>query len=133
MPPPIRRITAPSQIRKRSISLAGHKTSISMEDEFWDGLRTLARLKEETLQTLIGQIDSQRGKLNLCSAIRLEILREARRGGLPQIMEKCRTQPSNSADAAAMVDTPKRRRFTIVIREPSRLSRSGRHSSASPA
>ncbi|WP_245902209.1 ribbon-helix-helix domain-containing protein [Phreatobacter oligotrophus] len=84
MPPPNRRITLQSQIKKRSINLGGHKTSISMEDEFWEALRALARLNQESIQALMLRIDSEREGPNLSSALRLEVLKEARAGKLPE-------------------------------------------------
>jgi predicted DNA-binding ribbon-helix-helix protein len=62
-------------IFKRSIIVAGHKTSVSLEDEFWESLREIAGERGETLSRVIGNIDAERGFGNLSSAIRLFILR----------------------------------------------------------
>ena len=64
-----------SVIKKRSICVAGHKTSISLEDEFWQSLREIADEREETVAQLIAGIDTNREFANLSSAIRLFILR----------------------------------------------------------
>ncbi|WP_108179754.1 ribbon-helix-helix domain-containing protein [Phreatobacter oligotrophus] len=88
MPPSSRRITTQSQIKKRSIVLDGHRTSLSIEDEFWNAVRRLARLNSESLSSYVSQIDSQRETGNLSSAIRLEVLKEARAGRLPAFSDE---------------------------------------------
>ena len=76
-----------SGIKKHSIVLAGHRTSVSLEDEFWGSLRTIARGRGETLSSLLIKIDAGRKSANLSSAIRLFVLRYYRdeldqRGGV---------------------------------------------------
>jgi predicted DNA-binding ribbon-helix-helix protein len=66
-----------SSVVKRSISVAGHVTSISLEDEFWKSLREIAHERDETLSHLVGDIDGGRHG-NLSSAIRLFVLRHYR-------------------------------------------------------
>jgi predicted DNA-binding ribbon-helix-helix protein len=56
---------------KRSIVLNGHKTSVSLENEFWDALREIAGREGTTLSTLVGKIDHDRNSCNLSSAIRV--------------------------------------------------------------
>ena len=63
-----------SAIIKRSIELHGHKTSVSLEDQFWDGLRFIAEVKRTPLPALLQTIDSQRGHANMSSAIRVYVL-----------------------------------------------------------
>ena len=63
-----------SPVVKRSIVLAGHKTSISLEDAFWQGLKDIAKARQVTLRDLLGGIDTQREQGNLSSAIRLFVL-----------------------------------------------------------
>jgi predicted DNA-binding ribbon-helix-helix protein len=63
-----------SPVVKRSIVIAGHKTSVSLEDAFWKALKEIARLRRVTLSELIGSIDSDRMQGNLSSAIRLFVL-----------------------------------------------------------
>jgi predicted DNA-binding ribbon-helix-helix protein len=60
-----------SAIVKRSIVLAGHKTSVSLENEFWDGLHQIADQKKTTMSVLLQQIDTDRRYANLSSAIRI--------------------------------------------------------------
>ena len=60
--------------RKRSLSIAGHRTSVSLEDPFWAGLKQIAALEQKTLAALIAEIDSRRGGNNLSSALRLHVL-----------------------------------------------------------
>ncbi len=64
----------PSPVIKRSIVIANHKTSVSLEDPFWNGLKEIAGIRRTTLSNLIGTIDSQRHEANLSSAIRLYVL-----------------------------------------------------------
>jgi predicted DNA-binding ribbon-helix-helix protein len=63
-----------STVVKRSIVLDGHKTSISLEDAFWEGLKDIAKARRLTLRDLVGGIDTQREQGNLSSAIRLFVL-----------------------------------------------------------
>ena len=63
-----------SPIVKRSIVIAGHKTSVSLEDAFWRGLKEIAHTQRATLSTMVGQIDKGRSQSNLSSAIRLFVL-----------------------------------------------------------
>jgi len=63
-----------SLILKRSIVIGGHKTSVSVEDEFWNSLKEIARERNMTLAELVGAIDADRQHANLSSAIRLFVL-----------------------------------------------------------
>ena len=63
-----------STVVKRSIVLAGHKTSVSLEDAFWEGLKDIAKTRRVTLRDLVGGIDLDREHGNLSSAIRLFVL-----------------------------------------------------------
>jgi predicted DNA-binding ribbon-helix-helix protein len=63
-----------SPVVKRSIVIAGHKTSVSLEDAFWKCLKDIAAAREITLSDLVASIDSDRRHGNLSSAIRLFVL-----------------------------------------------------------
>ena len=63
-----------SPIVKRSVVLAGHKTSVSLEDAFWQGLKEIATSRRTTLSDLINSIDIDREHGNLSSALRLFVL-----------------------------------------------------------
>ena len=63
-----------SPVVKRSIVIAGHKTSVSLEDAFWKGLKDIAGGRDTTLSDLVASIDSERRHGNLSSAIRLFVL-----------------------------------------------------------
>ena len=63
-----------SSVAKRSIVLAGHKTSVSLEDAFWDGLKEIAKSRRKTLSDLVTSIDTDREQGNLSSALRLFVL-----------------------------------------------------------
>ena len=63
-----------SPVVKRSIVIAGHKTSVSLEDAFWKCLKEIASGRDVTLSDLVATIDSERRHGNLSSAIRLFVL-----------------------------------------------------------
>ena len=67
-----------SAIVKRSIVIAGHKTSVSLEDAFWSCLKNIARAQQATLSNTVAQIDKARQHGNLSSAIRLFVLDRVR-------------------------------------------------------
>ena len=62
---------------KRSLTIAGHRTSISLEDAFWRQLKVLASRRALSPSALIAEIDSSRGRENLSSAIRVFVLEAA--------------------------------------------------------
>jgi predicted DNA-binding ribbon-helix-helix protein len=62
---------------KRSLTIAGHRTSISLEAEFWDALTSAAKAENKSLATLVGEIDQTRDGRNLSSALRVWLLRRA--------------------------------------------------------
>ena len=63
-----------SRIVKRSVVVKGHKTSVSLEDEFWSALKVIAGKRLMKLSDLVTAIDGQRQHGNLSSAIRLFVL-----------------------------------------------------------
>ncbi len=63
-----------SLVIKRSIVVGGHKTSVSLEEAFWKGLKEIASNRSVTLSELVSSIDSGRLHRNLSSAIRLFVL-----------------------------------------------------------
>jgi predicted DNA-binding ribbon-helix-helix protein len=63
-----------SAIVKRSIVIAGHKTSVSLEDAFWTALKEIAAGRHVILSELVAAIDTGRQHRNLSSAIRLFVL-----------------------------------------------------------
>jgi predicted DNA-binding ribbon-helix-helix protein len=63
-----------SAVVKRSIVVDGHKTSVSLEDAFWSGLKEIAARRVTTLSELVGAIDKERKHTNLSSALRLFVL-----------------------------------------------------------
>ena len=92
-------------MKRRSIVVGGHKTSVSLEDDFWAALREIALRDRTTLSGLVGSIDSQRQHGNLSSAVRLFVFNHYRQrieaeasanpGALPATSE---TQPGKSTD-----------------------------------
>lgn len=71
----------PTSVKKRSVVVHGHRTSVSLESIFWDALRELAAARRRTVNQLVSEIDAGRGG-NLSSAIRVFVLTEAREGRL---------------------------------------------------
>ena len=70
----VERRTTKSRIVKRSIIRNGHKSSVSLEGQFWDCLREIAKSKMLTVSKLVEEIDRHRDGDNLSSAIRLFVL-----------------------------------------------------------
>lgn len=71
-------------MKKRSVKISGHATSVSLEDEFWSALQEAAQQDDIALATLIARIDDARGSQNLSSALRVFVLhrlQERLRGG----------------------------------------------------
>ena len=65
---------APTAIVKHSLVVAGHRTSISLEDAFWQALRAAAAARGLSIAALVSEIDEGRGDANLSSAIRVHLL-----------------------------------------------------------
>ena len=63
-----------SPVVKRSIVVGGHKTSVSLEEPFWNGVKEISGQRGMTLSELVGAIDTDRQQGNLSSAIRLFVL-----------------------------------------------------------
>jgi predicted DNA-binding ribbon-helix-helix protein len=68
-------------MEKRSVRIAGHATSVSLEPAFWEALGELAARRQRSLNALLSAIDAERGG-NLSSAIRLFVRASCRRGEL---------------------------------------------------
>jgi len=68
-------------IKKRSVLIAGHATSLSLEAEFWSALREVARRRGISLNRLVANVDAARAG-NLSSALRVFVLECCRRGEL---------------------------------------------------
>ncbi len=67
-------------VLKRSLMIAGHRTSVSLETPFWDALREIASGRGLSVQALVGEIDAGRGEQNLSSAVRVFVLRAVQAG-----------------------------------------------------
>ena len=66
-------------IRKRSLTIAGHRTSISLEEAFWSALKEAAQARDMSVAALVAEIDGKRGETGLSSAIRVFLLDRYRR------------------------------------------------------
>jgi predicted DNA-binding ribbon-helix-helix protein len=71
-----------SLVVKRSVVIDGHKTSVSLEEAFWSGLKEIAQTQHATLSKTIEEIDKARKQGNLSSAIRLFVLERVRSPGI---------------------------------------------------
>ena len=72
-----------AEVRKRSLTISGHRTSISLEDAFWDGLQAIADRDTCSLASLVADVDRGRGAANLSSAVRVFVLNSLRAGAAP--------------------------------------------------
>ena len=77
-PPPSTEARASHKVIKRSLVVAGHATSVSLEEPFWRELRHLADRRGLTVPALVAQIDGRRGAANLSSALRVEVIEALR-------------------------------------------------------
>lgn len=100
-----------SPVVKRSIVIAGHKTSVSLEDAFWKGLKEIANGRNMTLSELVATIDTDRRHGNLSSGIRLFVL------------DYYRGQAATDADHSA---TPDNRSEMIPLRAAASVLRANR-------
>lgn len=66
--------TTDQSVKKHSLVIAGHRTSISLEPAFWDALKAIAEQRRLSLAALVADIDAARGPANLSSAIRVFVL-----------------------------------------------------------
>ena len=74
-----------SRPKKRSLTLRGHRTSVSLEDEFWDAFREIAEARGKPINALAAEIDEARGmESGLASAIRLFVLKKLRQQSVDQ-------------------------------------------------
>jgi predicted DNA-binding ribbon-helix-helix protein len=64
-------------MKKRSFSIAGHRTSVALEAEFWSALEDEARRRRVSLSTVVGDVDAARSERNLASALRVHVLMNA--------------------------------------------------------
>lgn len=69
--------TPNTRVIKHSIVIAGHRTSISLEDAFWNALKEIANDEDLSLAALVAKIDAARGSANLSSALRVFVLNRA--------------------------------------------------------
>jgi predicted DNA-binding ribbon-helix-helix protein len=71
-------MTSPTTLKKRSVNIAGHSTSVTLEQAFWDALKEIAQQRQSSVAAIIADIDRARGEdpgaPNLSSAIRVFVL-----------------------------------------------------------
>lgn len=86
-----------STITKRSVVIAGHKTSVSLEEPFWNAVRDITEARATTVSVLLHEIDSSRTNANLSSAVRVFVLEYIRQNGIKARLEQDATRQSHSA------------------------------------
>jgi len=74
-----------STVFKRSIVVAGHKTSVSVEEAFWSGMKEISGARRMTLSQLVSEIDANRNQGNLSSAIRQFVSTTSKSRAVPPI------------------------------------------------
>ncbi len=85
------------RVIKRSIAIAGHRTSVSLEEAFWRVLKEIAAIDGVSLAALVAQIDAGRGEANLSSALRVFALERAMDGG--STLSACQSSPNARASS----------------------------------
>ncbi|MEO9902520.1 ribbon-helix-helix domain-containing protein [Nisaea sp.] len=75
----------PTRIRKRTVTVSGHVTSVSLEEAFWDVLKGIAAARDLSINSLVSEVDATRSG-NLSSALRVFVLSELL-GGTPSVPE----------------------------------------------
>ena len=91
-----------SPVVKRSIVIAGHKTSVSLEDAFWKSLKEIAGDRDITLSDLVASIDTDRHAGNLSSAIRLFVLDHYREQSEKSRVENAQREAGGGRAAALL-------------------------------
>jgi predicted DNA-binding ribbon-helix-helix protein len=86
-----------STVKKRSIVVNGHRTSVSLEDDFWACLGQIARERATTLSKLIGVLDAERNEGNLSSTIRIFVLDHCRNNVLSNPILSARNLPARAS------------------------------------
>ena len=81
-------------ITKRSVVIAGHKTSVSLEEPFWTAVREISQSRAITVSALLHEIDRNRANANLSSAVRVFVLDYVRQHGIKGQLER---NPDDSA------------------------------------
>jgi predicted DNA-binding ribbon-helix-helix protein len=91
-----------SLVVKRSVLIAGHKTSVCLEDAFWTSLKEIARVRRKGLSALITAIDTDRNSSNLSSNIRLFVLNFYRERDRQQVIDAARRRQAGAIWASAV-------------------------------
>ena len=63
-------------VKKRSVRISGHPTSITLEDAFWDELKAISKNRKRSISELLSEIDKSQRHVNLSSALRLYVLQD---------------------------------------------------------
>ena len=115
-----KRATMKSLVVKRSIVLAGHKTSVSLEDEFWIALKKIAGDRNVMLSGLVGSIHAQRQHGNFSSALRLFVLEYYRGKAAEKLGDEMLV--SGICGTSSCFANALRRRVSVVISAPAPVS-----------
>jgi predicted DNA-binding ribbon-helix-helix protein len=93
-----------SPVIKRSVVIDGHKTSVSLEDAFWNDLKEIAYVQRLRLSEVVAEIDKARQHSNLSSAIRLFVLNQVRMHGDPWQYSRVRRSGQRSQVTEEMMN-----------------------------
>ena len=93
-----------SPVLKRSVVVAGHKTSVSLEDDFWRGLKEIAAARRTTLSELVSGVDRARQYGNLSSNLRLFVLESFQRRAEGKSAQESGAGASERSGAAGMAE-----------------------------
>ena len=75
-------------LKKRSVNIKGHSTSVALEPEFWAVLETMAKARKISMATLLSELDSRRGESLLASYSRLSALGFVQQGATKKVVKK---------------------------------------------
>ena len=92
------RFAVKSAVAKRSVVIGGHKTSVSLEEPFWNEVRSIAEASRVSVSNLLQKIDGERQNANLSSAIRVYVLQHVR--------EQVNNSANRSEPVTARASTP---------------------------
>ena len=105
-----------SLVVKRSVVINGHKTSVSLEDAFWNDLREIAHTQRATLSKVIEEIDKGRRHGNLSSAIRVFVFEQVRARGDLWRYSRDRRSKEETAQINALPVQPKDEQDSQLIK-----------------
>jgi len=99
-----------SRPKKRSFAIRGHRTSLSLEEPFWEALREIASGRGLALAALVAEIDEQRSDIGLSTAVRLHILDHYRSASASRTQANHDSAPGHAAPSPVVNEPARQRR-----------------------